>query len=52
MTHSSKTEGFASDQLLSSPDLIVSSAFAQVSFRNFFNLEPGYDGGGSGNFFA
>jgi hypothetical protein len=36
---------FISDKRLDSPNLIVSSASAQVSFRNSYNLETGYDGG-------
>jgi hypothetical protein len=37
--------GFTSDRFLDSPNLTISSAAAQISFRNYFNLEPGYDGG-------
>ena len=36
---------FSSDRTLSPPLLTVSSALAQVSFRNFYNLESGFDGG-------
>jgi hypothetical protein len=36
---------FVSDRVLNSPNLIISSAVAQVSFHNSYNLEPGYDGG-------
>jgi hypothetical protein len=36
---------FLSDRPLNSPNLIISSALAQVTFRHSFNLEPGYDGG-------
>ena len=34
-----------SDKLLITPDIAVSSAAAQVSFRNSFNLEDTFDGG-------
>ncbi len=37
--------GFVSDKPLDSPNLIISSALAQISFRNSYNLETGYDGG-------
>jgi hypothetical protein len=34
-----------SDKALDSPNLSISSALAQISFRNSYNLEIGYDGG-------
>jgi hypothetical protein len=37
--------GNISDKVMDSPYLIISSGFAQVSFRNSFNTEFGYDGG-------
>jgi hypothetical protein len=36
---------FPSDKPLDSPSITISSALAQVSFRNSYNLEAGYDGG-------
>jgi hypothetical protein len=37
--------GNISDKVMISPNLIISSGFALVSFRNSFNTEFGYDGG-------
>ncbi len=36
---------FASDKSLDSRNLVISSGVADVSFRNSYNLETGYDGG-------
>ena len=37
--------GEISDKYLDTPGIAISSATAQVSFRNFYNTEPTFDGG-------